>query len=257
VAAGVDGETRELLLDAPGQRVEQLQRLDLVVEQLDADGQLRVFGREDVDGVAAHAELATREILLVAGVLHAHQLRDHVALADLVAHPQRHHHLVVALGFADAVDGRHRGHDHHVAPLQQALGAAQAHLLDVLVDGAVLLDEQVALRHIGLGLVIVVVADEVLDRVFGKELAEFAVELGRQRLVGREHDGRAPQAGDHVGHGEGLARARHAQQGLEHLAIVDALDQLTDRLRLIARRGIGHEQFKRRALETLEHAHGL
>jgi hypothetical protein len=60
VAAGVDREARDLLLDAAGERVEQLQALDLVVEQLDADGQLAVLGREHVDGVAAHAELAAR-----------------------------------------------------------------------------------------------------------------------------------------------------------------------------------------------------
>jgi hypothetical protein len=54
----------------------------------------------------------------------------------------------------------------------------------VLVDRAVLLDEQVALRDVGLGLVVVVVADEVLDRVLRKELAELAVELRREVLFG-------------------------------------------------------------------------
>jgi len=61
--------------------------------------------------------------------------------------------------------------DDHIRATQQALGGAQAHLLDVLVDGAVFLDEEVALRHVSLGLVIVVVADEILDCVFRKELA--------------------------------------------------------------------------------------
>jgi len=44
----------------------------------------------------------------------------------------------------------------------------------VLVDRAVLLDVEVARRDVGLGLVVVVVADEVLDRVLGEELAELA-----------------------------------------------------------------------------------
>ena len=225
VARRIHREARDLLPDAAGERVEQLQRLDLVVEQLDADRQFAVLGRKHVDGVAAHAEGAAREILLVARVLHADQPPDHVALPDLVAHPHDEAHLRVVLGRADAVDGAHRGDDHRVAPLQHALGGRQAHLLDVLVDRAVLLDEQVALRHVGLGLVVVVVADEVLDRVLGKELAELAVELRGQRLVGREHDRRPAQPRDHVGHGEGLARAGHAQQGLEHLAVAHALDQ--------------------------------
>jgi hypothetical protein len=53
-------------------------------------------------------------------------------------------------------------------------------------------------------------------------------------------------AGDHVGHGEGLARAGDAQQGLEHLAVVHALHQLVDRRGLVARRRIGLEQLERR-----------
>ena len=247
MTAGVDGKARDLLPDAPGQGVKQLQALDLVVKQLDADGHLGVLGRKNVDGVAAHTEGAARKIDVVALVLHAHQLRNHVALAHFVARAQRHHHLVVRLGLADAVNGRHRGHDHHVAALQHAFGAAQAHLLDVLVDGGIFLDEQITLRHIGLRLVVIVVTDEVLNGVFREKFAELAVQLRRQRLVGRKHNGRPSQAGDHIGHGEGLARARHAQQRLEHLTIVDAFDQLVDGLGLVAGGRIGLVQLERRA----------
>jgi predicted nucleic acid-binding OB-fold protein len=69
---------------------------------------------------------------------------------------------------ADTVDRRHRRHDHHVAPLQQALGGRQPHLLDVLVDRRVLLDEQVALRHVGFGLVVVVVLTKYSTALRGK-----------------------------------------------------------------------------------------
>ncbi len=78
---------------------------------------------------------------------------------------QMQDHAVVIDRIADAVDRRHGAHDHHVAPLEQALGRRQAHLLDVLVDRRILLDEQVARRHVGLGLVVVVVGNEILDRV--------------------------------------------------------------------------------------------
>ena len=89
-------------------------------------------------------------------------------------------------------------------------------------------------RHVGLGLVVVVVGDEVLDRVVREELAELAVELRGQRLVVREHQRRALHALDHVGDGEGLARTGHAQQRLVREALLEPFDQLRDRLRLIA-----------------------
>ena len=247
MAARVHGKAWDFLLDAPGERVEQLQAFHLVVKQLYAQRQLGVLCREHVNGVAAHTEFAPAKVQVVALVLHTHQLGNGIALAQGVARAQRHDHAVVALGLANAVDGRHRGHNHHVAPLQQAFGTRQAHLLDVLVDGAVFFNEQVALRHIGLGLVVVVVADEVLHCVLRKELAKLAVQLRGQGFVGRKDDGWPPQAGDDVGHGEGFARTRHAQQGLEGFAVFHALHQLFDGGGLVAGRGIRLEQVKGRA----------
>ena len=67
---------------------------------------------------------------------------------------------------------------------------------------------KVARGHVGLGLVIVVVRDEVLDRVVREELAELPVELGSQGLVVGEDQRRPLHRGDHVGDGEGLAATR-------------------------------------------------
>ena len=54
----------------------------------------------------------------------------------------------------------------------------------------VLLDVEVGLRDVRLGLVVVVVRDEVLDRVAGEELAELVAELRGERLVVRDHERR-------------------------------------------------------------------
>ena len=78
--------------------------------------------------------------------------------------------------------------------------AAVPQPVDLLVDRGVLLDVDVLLRDVRLGLVVVVVADEVLDRVVGEELLELAVELGRERLVVREHQRRLLDLLDHVRH---------------------------------------------------------
>jgi hypothetical protein len=252
VARRVDDEARHLLPDAAGQRVEQRQALDHVVEELDADRELAVLGRKDVDHVAAHAKTAAREVRLVARVLHADQLLDHVALADLVAGTHDEAHLRVVLRLADAVDRAHRRDDDRVAALEHAFRGRQPHLLDVLVDRAVLLDEQVALRHIGLGLVVVVVADEVLDGILREELAELAVELRGECLVRRKNDRRAAAARDDVCHREGFARAGDAKQRLERKAVVDAFDEFVDGLRLVAGRRVRHEELERRVGEGHE-----
>ena len=60
--------------------------------------------------------------------------------------------------------------------------------IDLVVDRRVLLDVGVARGHVRLGLVVVVVRNEVLDSVVGEELAELVGQLGGQRLVGSDHE---------------------------------------------------------------------
>ena len=62
----------------------------------------------------------------------------------------------------------------------------------------ILLDIGVGARDIGFRLVVIVIADEILDRVLREELLELAVELRRQRLVGRQDQGRALGRLDHL-----------------------------------------------------------
>ncbi len=59
VAGGIDGEARNFLANAACERIKELQAIDLIVKQLDANRQFRMLGREDIDGVAPHAEFAT------------------------------------------------------------------------------------------------------------------------------------------------------------------------------------------------------
>ena len=49
-----------------------------------------------------------------------------------------------------------------------------AKTFDFFVNARVLLNEGIGLRNVRLRLVIVVIGDEVLDRVVGHELAEFS-----------------------------------------------------------------------------------
>ncbi len=230
-------EASQLLADMAGQRVEQLQRLDLVVEQRQADRVVRAFRRKNVEHVAVDAERSAAEFGVVALILHLGQALDRVALRQVVALPQVQDHAVIFGGIADAVNRRDGGNDDAIRPLQDRLGCGKSHLLDVLVDRRVLLDVEVPRRHVRFRLVVVVVGDEILDRVVGKELAELGIELRGERLVRRQHQRRPAGARDDVGHGVGLARPGHAEQGLEREPVGETFDQLVDRLGLVARRG--------------------
>jgi hypothetical protein len=234
VAGGVDRDLLELREHLAGERVDQRQRLDLVVEELDAHDARLLVDREDLDHVAAHAEGAVAEVERGALVLGAGQRAQHVVALDALALPQLDAQALVELRAAQAVDARDAGHDEHVAPLEQRAGRAVAQPLDLLVDEGLLLDVGVRARDVGLGLVVVVVRDEVLDGVLGEQVPELVVQLRRQRLVVCQHERRPPELSHDVRHREGLARPRHAPQHLPPSSLVQTLDELGDGLGLVA-----------------------
>ena len=228
-----DADVLDVVLDELArQRVEVLQALDLVAEQLHAVGRLRVGG-EDLQRLAPHAEVRAPERSVVARVLDRDELAQQPVAVDVVAALEQHHVAVVGLRRAHAEDRRHRRHDDHVAPAEQRRRRRVAQAVDLLVDRRVLLDVEVLGRDVGLGLVVVVVRDEVLDGVVGEERAELVAELCRQRLVVRHDERRALQALDRRRHRHRLAGAGRAQERDEALLILHARGDIVDRLGLI------------------------
>ena len=153
------------------------------------------------------------------------------------------HRLVILLA-ADAVDARDAGHHDHVPAREQAAHGREPQPLDLVVDARILLDEGVGARDVGLGLVVIEVADEVFDRVVREEALELGVKLRGQRLVMRD-DQRGPvHVPDDVGDGEGLARAGDAQQHLVLRAGQQPFRQLRNRLRLVPGRLVRRDEFE-------------
>ena len=153
------------------------------------------------------------------------------------------HRLVILLA-ADAVDAGDAGDHDHVPAREQRAHGREPQPLDLLVDARILLDEGVGARDVGLGLVVIEVADEVLDGVVGEEALELGVKLGGQRLVVRD-DQRGPvDVPDDVGDGEGLARAGDAEQRLVLRAGQQPFGQLRNGLRLVSGGLVGRNEFK-------------
>ena len=239
-----DRDRIQLLDHIAGQGVQRVERLDLVAEHLDADRVLFV-DRDDLDGVAAHAELAAREVDVVALVLHVDEAAHELVARDVLADLKRGHGAQVLLGGTEPVDARHRRDDHHVAAAEQRVRGGVPKPLDLGVDRRVLLDEGVGLRHVGLWLVVVVVADEVFDGVVRHQLAELVGELRGEGLVVREHQGRPLNLLDQPGGGRRLSRSGGAEQHDVGLSGVDAVREFGDRGRLIAARHVFADDLER------------
>ena len=214
---------------------ERVDGVDLVAEEVDADP-LRRVGGEDVHRVAAYAEVAGRVVKVVARVLRGDEACDEVAAPARVPDGELHGEVAVFGRFAEAVDAAHGGDDDHVAPGDERVRRGEAVALDLLVDGGVLLDVGVRLRDVRLGLVVVVVADEVLDGVLGEEALQFGEELRGERLVVGEDERGAVPALDEVRHRERLAAAGDALEDEAVLAAREPAHERVDGLGLVARR---------------------
>ncbi len=92
-------------------------------------------------------------------------LRSASVAVVLLPHLEDQHPLAPLLRRAEPVDAGDGGHDDHVAAREERRRRREPQPRDVVVLRRVLLDVEVGLRDVGLGLVVVVVRDEVLDRV--------------------------------------------------------------------------------------------
>ena len=233
VAPGIDGHSPDPFDFSPAQRIDQRDRLDRIPEELHADRPLLLISGENLDDVAPDAERSAMEIDVVPLVLDLDETRQHCIPRDL--HPlfEQQQHPLVGLRGTQTVDAGNAGHDDHVPPLQQCIRGRVAELVDFLVDRGVLLDVGVGAGKVGLGLIIVVVTDEIFDGVVREEALEFPVELGGKGLVVGDHQGRPVDRRDHVRHREGLSGTGHSEQHLVPQSVLQPLDEAGDGLRLI------------------------
>ena len=162
------------------------------------------------------------------------ELAEDLFPVDALAALERQHHAVIGLRRSQTVDARDAGDDDDVAPLEERPRGGEPHAVDLVIDRRFLLDIRIGGGNVGFRLVVIVVADEVLDGILGEEAAELLIELGGERLVVGHHQRGAVHPGDALRHGERLPGAGDAEQDLGRVAPLQALDELIDRAALIA-----------------------
>ena len=233
--------------DLTRQRVEGLQRFDLVAEEFDAQRELLVL-RDDLDGVSADAEGAAGEGHVIAGVLHGHEAFEQFVPVAFVAFVEGDHSVDVFLRRTETVDARHRRDHDDITPGQQRVRGRVPQPFDFVVDRGVLLDERVRLRHIGFRLIIVVVGDEVLDRVVGQQLSELVGQLRGQSLVRRHDQRRSLHLLDEPCRRRRLARTGGAEEDDVPLPCIESFGDLLDRRRLVTGGRVLGDDLERRYL---------
>lgn len=155
-------------LDLAGKGVDLADPVDLIAKEFHADGGIIGVRRENLHHVAAHAEFVTGKVDIIAVVLDFHQFFEHVVAALLHARAEGDDHIPVVDGIAQGVDARHTRNDDNVPPLGQGRGGGMAQLVDLVIDGGILLDIRVRGWDIRLRLIIIVVRDKIFHRILGE-----------------------------------------------------------------------------------------
>src|SRR5450830_2123742 len=231
-----EDELLVLLDDLARTQVELLDLLDRAIQrQPDADAGLRLLGHH-LQRRPAHAERATLAHVFDTLIAEPDERPGDVVALHGRALCHRQQSLAVFLRRVPAVDTAHGADDDDVLALDERSDGRVPQASDVLVDVGVLRDVQINRGDIRLGLIVVIVADEILDRVLGEEGLELAVQLGGKRLVVAQDKDRAIELLDDIRHRKRLAGAGDADQRLEAVALLDPGDQLGDGLRLVSRR---------------------
>ena len=233
VGGRVNGDMHGLRHRIPSQNVDLRDAVDLVPEEFHPVRHFILVRGKDLQRVSPHPESAAVKIHVVPGVLDVHQLRDHFVAVLLLSGTERDHHVLVIHRAAETVDAGDAGHHDDIVPLQKRAGGGIPQLVDLVVDGGILLDIGIRLRHIGLRLVIIIIGDKVFHRILREEFLHLAVQLGRQRLVVGNDQRRFLEPLDHIRHCKGLAGPGHTHQCLELVAFPEPFHQFFDRLGLV------------------------
>ena len=141
VRSGINRETRDFLHHFSCQWVKQLHGLHFIVKHAQTQRKIGILRWENINRIATHSKRPARKINFIAVVLHHCELLDDVALRYFIARAQHQLHAMVFLWITYPVNTRDRPHDNHIAPLEQAFGRRQTHLLDMLINRRVFFDE--------------------------------------------------------------------------------------------------------------------
>ena len=177
------GNMIQLCMHPAGQRLHLCDPVDLIAEKFHPDKIVSPLGRTHLHHIPMDAKAPSLHIHLVTGILNVHQLPQNLIPVLHHARAQGHHHVLIFVRAAQAVDTGYAGHHHHIPPLRQGDGSRQAKLIDLIVDRGILCYISIRGRHIGLRLVIVIIGHKIFYRIFREKFLELAIELPGQSLI--------------------------------------------------------------------------
>src|SRR5437762_6019970 len=211
----VDGNAGEVLVSGAnftGERIDLPKSVNLIAPHFDAIGLVFVSGI-NLNHVAANAESAAAQVF-AALVLNVYEAAEERFARGLVALFQHDQHAVIGFGRAETVDAGDGGDDDDVAALEERTRGAHAQLVQLVINGGFFVNVKVGGRNVSFRLVIIVIANEIFDGVFGEEGFELVIELRGERFVVSKNERGAIGLLNEFGHRKCFAGTGDAEKHL-------------------------------------------
>ena len=219
----------------PSDRVTDLNALDTIKIKHDANRVVSAW-HPDIHHFPAHPAFASPEVAGRTPILEFNQFAQEVAGLDRLTYMAAKMVFEKGLGWIESVDARYRGHDHTIWTRHERCNSGKALLFNTLVDAEFFVNVQVSLGEVGLGLIIVVMRDEIFHGVVWKIPHHLLMQLPSKGLVMTHDEGGYVQVLNDVRHGESLATSRYAEQHAALLPIIQLRNQFFNCFWLVATR---------------------
>src|SRR5579883_1264470 len=165
----IDGKPQKSLFDLARQRIDLLQRFDLVAPQTDSICVVVVSGK-NLDDISADPESSATKVTFMTFIENIDQPGSDLLAFDFLPLFEHKEHSVIGFGRAETVDTAHARNDDAIAALEQRSSRGQTQFVELVIDRGFFFDVDVAGRNVGFGLIVVVIADEDLAWVSGKNV---------------------------------------------------------------------------------------
>ena len=228
----------QLQLCLAGQRVNLHYAVNLVPEKLHPVGHTVRIGRKDLQDISPHPEGTAVKVHVIAGILNIDQLVNHLIPVFLHARTKRNDHLLIVDRRAQTINAGNRSHYDHILPLGKSCRSGVAKLINLVINGGIFLNIGVRGGHIGLRLVIIIIADKIFYGIFRKKFLHLPIKLCRQRFVVGNDQSRLVQCLNDIGHGKGLTGTGNSKQRLKLIALPEALHKFGNGLGLVTGWGV-------------------
>ena len=118
--------------------------------------------------------LAPVEVHVIPFVLAINEPVEKAFSSYLLAFFKGDEHTVVCLRCTETVNARYTCHDDHVVPFKKRIRGQEPEPVDLFIDRGIFFYIGVCLRQIGLGLIVIVIADKEVDLILGKRVLNSA-----------------------------------------------------------------------------------